>query len=99
MTGLGLRTIVIVEKRVAGIWVLLARQWALRMLTHSGASSHHGSGARRYRIRTADQSRLHGPAPERLHYRAGRGAGAHRTQMTGWSNVVRVVISKVLPTF
>jgi len=38
------------------------KNWALRMLAHGGASSHHGSDARRCGIGTADQSGLQRPA-------------------------------------
>ena len=66
------------------------------MLAHGGASSHHRSAARRCGIRTAEQSGLHRPAPERLHYRAGRG---REPDPDDRGNVARAVISEVLPTF
>ncbi len=61
-----------------------------------GRGHHHGT-ARRCGIRTANQPGLHGPA--RNDAIIAPVAWVHRTHMTGWSNVARAVISKVLPTF
>jgi hypothetical protein len=60
--------------------------------------AHHGSDARGCGIRTADQSGQHTPARNDSSIIAPV-ACAHRAQITGWSNVVRAVISNVFPTF
>ena len=51
-----------------------------------------------FRNPAADRSSLHRPAPRQLPIITSIGF-AHRTQMTGWGNVVREAVSDVLPTF
>jgi hypothetical protein len=67
------------------------------MLTDGGARSHHGSmpAVAESARRTSSVS----TRPPRNDSIVASVGFAHRTQMTGWSNVVRAVISKVLPTF
>ena len=72
----------------------LARHWALRMLTHGGASSHHRSGARR--CGTARRSSPVSTGRPRNDSTIAPIVCAHRTQMTGWSNGARAAISGVL---